>query len=100
MKKVYFVPVALFVIGLGAGAAGKKPALKAAEAKMAKTCVAEYPELKGKSCHDLSEWVEAEEGGDNAEKFRTTKCYAVHEDWEKAGGHGEKSESGEAHEQH
>jgi len=69
---------------------------KSAEAKMSAACKKEYSsEVKGKNTTEISEWVETKEKGPDAEAFKKSKCYARHEDWEKAAG---KAEMDEKHE--
>lgn len=43
----------------------------------------------------MADWVETEERGANADTFKKSKCYALHEKWE---GVAEKHEPGEAEE--
>jgi len=67
---------------------------KKAESKMMAACKKEFPDaVKGKSFKEVTDWVETEERGANADTFKKSKCYNLHEDWEKIAS---KTEEGEA----
>jgi hypothetical protein len=88
--------LALSTILLVSGVAFAKAdtAVKRAESAMMSACKKEYPaEVKGKKFKEVADWVETEERGANKDKFTKSKCYNLHEDWEKVAG---KSEEGEA----
>ena len=78
----------------GASASAKESkSAKKAESKMMTACKKEYPEaVKGKSFKEVAEWVETEERGAHADTFKKSKCYNLHEDWEKVAGHSESEE--------
>lgn len=70
--------------------------VKKAEAAMMSACQKEYPkEVKGKKFAQVADWVEQEERGANKEQFMKSKCFNLHEDWEKVADH---HEEGEEHE--
>jgi hypothetical protein len=80
---------------LSAQAADSK-AEKKAEGAMMAACKKEYAtDVKGKSFKEVADWVETEERGANAETFKKSKCYTLHEKWEGVAGH---NEEGEEHE--
>ncbi len=84
--------VALFALSTPALAAKSK--VKGAENRMMAACKKDYPDaVKGKSFKEVADWVETEERGANAETFKKSECYNLHEDWEKVAG---KSEKGDA----
>jgi hypothetical protein len=74
-------------------------AVEKAKTTMMTTCKKEFSkEVKGKtSFQEVAEWVESEETGTNAETFKTSKCFAAHEEWEKLT---DKREAGEPSETH
>jgi hypothetical protein len=74
-------------------AAHDEKAEKKAESAMVAACKKEYAAaVKGKSAKEVADWVETEERGANAETFKKSKCYTLHEKWE---GVSEKHEEGE-----
>jgi len=80
----------------GVAFAKANTAVKKAESAMLAACKKEFPaQVKGKTFKEVAEWVETEERGANKDKFTKSKCYNLHEDWEKVA---EKSEPGEANE--
>lgn len=82
------------MLALSVPALAAKGNVKKAENKMMAACKKEFPDaVKGKSFKEVAEWVETEERGANADTFKKSKCYNLHEDWEKVAG---KSEAGEA----
>jgi hypothetical protein len=86
-----------FVVSIAMGApVFAKGEAKKAEAKMMAACKKEYPAaVKGKKMKEVGDWVETEERGANAETFKKSQCYNLHEDWEKAAGHNEADEEHE-----
>jgi hypothetical protein len=91
-----------FVLSVMAGAAcvfstptfAAKGNVKKAEDKMMAACKKEYPDVvKGKTFKEVADWVETEERGTNAETFKKSKCYNLHEDWEKVAEKTEKDET-------
>lgn len=73
--------------------------VKKAESAMMAACTKEYPKaVKGKKFGEVAEWVEHEERGANKEKFKQSKCYNLHEDWEKVAEHKEEGEENEHNE--
>ena len=78
--------------------AKKKADPEALKTQTVKACQKEYSdETKNKSDDEIMEWIEKEERGANAGKFKKSKCYDLHEKWEDANGHheaGEESEHG------
>ena len=94
MKKKWMVAVSLCAVSalfsVSASAKEESKAEKKAEAKMMKACKKDYPDaVKAKSAKEVSEWVEAEEHGANADTFKKSKCFNLHEDWEKVAGNEE-----------
>jgi hypothetical protein len=70
--------------------------VKKAENAMMAACKKEYPDaVKGKKFTEVADWVETEERGANKDTFKKSKCYNLHEDWEKVA---QKTEEGEEHE--
>ena len=68
-------------------------AVKKAEGAMMGACNKEYAkEVKGKSFKEVADWVETEERGTNAETFKKSSCYTLHEKWEVVAGNSEASE--------
>lgn len=68
--------------------------VKKAEKKMMAACKKDFPDaVKGKTFKEVADWVETEERGTNATEFKKSKCYNLHEDWEKVA---EQKEEGEA----
>lgn len=94
MKTLLMIP-ALALMATSAPAFAKGDAKKA-EAKMMAACKKEYPSMvKGKTMKEVADWVETEERGTNADAFKKSKCYNLHEDWEKVAGHNEADEEHE-----
>ncbi|MGZ3687638.1 MAG: hypothetical protein ACXVBW_05025 [Bdellovibrionota bacterium] len=92
IANVLVVSVSL-ALGIPAAFAHGKGDVKKAEAKMMSACKKEYPDaVKGKKFKEVADWVESEEHGANAEKFKKSDCYKLHEDWEAAAGQGEEQE--------
>jgi hypothetical protein len=59
-----------------------------AEKAMMKACGDEFPKaVSKKKFSDVAKWVEKEERGSNAEKFKASECYKLHEDWEQVAEH-------------
>lgn len=86
--------VAGMLCTLATPAFAAKANVKKAENKMMAACKKDFPEaVKGKSFKEVAGWVETEERGANADTFKKSKCYNLHEDWEKVA---EKGEEGEA----
>lgn len=82
------------VCALSTPAFAAKGNVKKAESKMTAACTKEFPDaVKGKSFKETADWVETEERGANAETFKKSKCYNLHEDWEKVAGKGEEGEA-------
>ena len=76
--------LSLAIIGSSAYATTNTKDAKKAEAAMMTACQKEYPtQVKGKKFKEVADWVETEERGANKEKFKTSKCFNLHEDWEK-----------------
>ena len=84
------------MLALSGVASAKGTSVKQAESKMMTACKKEYPDaVKGKNFKEVADWVETEERGANATEFKKSKCYNLHEDWEKVAG---QNEEGEEHE--
>lgn len=72
--------------------------VKKAEKAMMSACKKEYPkQVKGKKFSEVAEWVESEERGENKETFTKSRCFQLHEDWEKVSGR-DHDEAAEHHE--
>ncbi len=83
------------MLSLSLAYAHDEKAEKKAEGAMMGACKKEYAkEVKGKTFKEVADWVETEERGTNADTFKKSKCYALHETWE---GVAEKHDEGEAH---
>ncbi len=84
------------MLSMSIALAKDEKAEKKAEAAMMTACKKEYAkEVKAKSFKEVADWVETEEKGTNAETFKKSKCYTLHEKWEDLA---EKHEEGETHE--
>ncbi len=97
MKKTSSHLVFAFAVGVAFSAssafAANEKAIHKAENAMMGACKKEYAkEVKGKTFKEVADWVETEERAANAETFKRSKCYALHEKWE---GVAEKHEEGE-----
>lgn len=91
---------ALFVAGamipISSAFAADAKAVKKAEDAMMGACKKEYAkEVKGKSFKEVADWVETEERGANADSFKKSNCYNLHEKWEGVAGNNEAGEANE-----
>ena len=91
--KTLIAILALSVSSMALAAKGKMTA-EQAKAATVKECQTKYKETASKSADETMEWVETEERSANAKAFKKSKCYALHEDWEKLEN---KHEEGEEH---
>jgi hypothetical protein len=98
MKAQVILATVSLLIG-GMALAKAETDVKKAEKAMMTACKKEYPaQVKGKKFKDVADWVETEERGANKDKFKQSKCYNLHEDWEKVAEHHEEGEENEHHE--
>jgi hypothetical protein len=78
--------VSLILISFSAFAKETKT-LNAVEKKMMAACNSEYAaKVKGMNFHQVFDWVETEERGTDADTFKKSKCYTLHEDAENSAG--------------